>query len=272
MNSAISTNGRHTPITSTAALLDQGIPPGLLGEDLSKDSERSLAIIDSRALDRECFARGIAAHTRGLKVLAVGTIEEWRRVKDQYPPLSAILLHVGGRNIGDETVEDEIRKLVAAFKSVPIIVLADTDDLSQILKALECGARGYIPSTVGIRVCVELIELALAGGTFVPASSVMAVRQVLESSRETARPLAGLFTMRQAEVVEALRRGKANKIIAYELNLRESTVKVHIRNIMKKLKATNRTEVAYKIKDLLPAEGQHTAARMPTWSGEPISI
>ncbi len=271
MNSAITTNGRHTPVSSPAALLDQGIPPGSLNDERSRSLERSLVIIDSRALDRECFARGIAMHTTDIKVLAVGSIEEWRRVKDQYPPLSAILLNVGGRNIADENVEDEIRKLVVGFKSVPIIILADTDDLSQILKALECGARGYIPSTVGIRVCVELIELALAGGIFVPASSVMAVRQVLESSRETARPLAGLFTLRQTEVVEALRRGKANKIIAYELNLRESTVKVHIRNIMKKLKATNRTEVAFKIKDLLPSEGQHTAHPLPNWSGEQLS-
>jgi DNA-binding NarL/FixJ family response regulator len=55
-------------------------------------------------------------------------------------------------------------------------------------------------------------------------------------------------------VVEALRRGRANKIIAHELNLRESTVKVHIRNIMKKLNATNRTEVAYKIRDMFPEQ------------------
>ncbi|RFC69009.1 LuxR C-terminal-related transcriptional regulator, partial [Mesorhizobium denitrificans] len=40
----------------------------------------------------------------------------------------------------------------------------------------------------------------------------------------------------------------------YELNLRESTVKVHIRNIMRKLKATNRTEVACKINDLFPTD------------------
>lgn len=59
------------------------------------------------------------------------------------------------------------------------------------------------------------------------------------------------FTARQSAVAEGLRRGKANKIIAYELNLCESTVKVHIRNIMKKLGATNRTEVAYKIGDMI---------------------
>ena len=55
---------------------------------------------------------------------------------------------------------------------------------------------------------------------------------------------------------KGLRRGKANKIIAYELNLCESTVKVHIRNIMKKLGATNRTEVAYKISDMIPHESR----------------
>lgn len=66
--------------------------------------------------------------------------------------------------------------------------------------------------------------------------------------------MAGMFTQRQEEVIRELRRGKANKIIAYELNLRESTVKVHIRNIMKKLKATNRTEVAYKLSEMFPVE------------------
>ena len=65
---------------------------------------------------------------------------------------------------------------------------------------------------------------------------------------------AGQIPSRQAAVIEALRRGKANKIIAYELNMRESTVKVHVRNIMKKLKATNRTEVAYIANEMMPID------------------
>ena len=48
----------------------------------------------------------------------------------------------------------------------------------------------------------------------------------------------------------------ANKLIAYELNMCESTVKVHIRNIMKKLKATNRTQVAYLTRGLFENAGQ----------------
>lgn len=211
-------------------------------------------IIDSRALDRECLAQSLTSHDLGMEVLAVASVDEWRRKGEFHPRLGAILLNLGGRKTTDGNVATEIARLTTEFQSVPVVVLADTDDLPQILKALECGVRGYIPTSVGIEVCVEAIGLAIAGGIFVPASSVLAMRHLIDSNSQGALPQAGMFTLRQAEVVQALRRGKANKIIAYELNLRESTVKVHIRNIMKKLKATNRTEVAYKINDLFPPD------------------
>ena len=51
------------------------------------------------------------------------------------------------------------------------------------------------------------------------------------------------FTPRQSEILNCLRRGLSNKLIAYELQMCESTVKIHVRNIMKKLGATNRTQV-----------------------------
>jgi DNA-binding NarL/FixJ family response regulator len=52
------------------------------------------------------------------------------------------------------------------------------------------------------------------------------------------------LTPRQMAVLQHLKLGKANKLIAYELEMSESTVKVHVRNIMKKMNAKNRTEVA----------------------------
>jgi DNA-binding NarL/FixJ family response regulator len=119
-----------------------------------------------------------------------------------------------------------------------------------MVTALECGVRGYIPATVGIDVCINAIRLAIAGGAFVPAASFLATKDALHSSFNEARPLTPIFSPREVAVVEALRQGKANKIIAYDLNMCESTVKVHVRSIMKKLKATNRTEVAYKIHQL----------------------
>ena len=110
------------------------------------------------------------------------------------------------------------------------------------------------PRALSIAVAVQAIELARAGGVYVPASSLIAAHRVQEAPSTAVQKSNGLFTARQAAVVEALRRGKANKIIAYELKMRESTVKVHVRNIMKKLHATNRTEVAYLASRLLSGE------------------
>lgn len=256
MNPANAANGSSVAINlnPSVAAAGAGVTRTASVPEAGTRSGRSLVIIDARALDRECLAQSITAHRVGMQVLAFGSIEEWKVKRDEYPPLAAILLNIGGKKIAEPSVTEEIRKLSSEFESAPVIILADTDELPQIMKALELGARGYIPSSVGIEVCIEAIGLALAGGIFVPASSVFAMRQVLDTGGAVARPMAGMFTARQAEVVEALRRGKANKIIAYELKLRESTVKVHIRNIMKKVKATNRTEVAYKINDLFPME------------------
>jgi DNA-binding NarL/FixJ family response regulator len=225
--------------------------PVLDGQEALPPLGRCLLILDTRALDRECLAKALVDSGLAMDVLAMASIDEWKRKKDILPPLGAILLNVGGRKTDDPALTSEIVKLTAEFKNVPVVILSDTDDLAQILKVLECGVRGYIPTSVGIAVCVEAIGLAVAGGIFIPASSFLAMKHLVGNVGVVEnRPLSGMFTSRQEEVVQALRKGKANKIIAFELNLRESTVKVHIRNIMKKLKATNRTEVAYKLNNL----------------------
>jgi DNA-binding NarL/FixJ family response regulator len=240
--------------------LNRGAYAGNIDADVSKSrvgtrGRECLLIIDSRALDRQCLASALSACNLNMDVSALGSADEWQREKEFHSPLGAILLNLGGRKVTDGNTADEINRLASEFKSVPVVILADTDDLGQILRALECGARGYIPSSVGVEVCAEAIGLARSGGIFVPASSILAMRHLIAAGGQPrANPLSGMFTARQTEVAQALRRGKANKIIAYELNLRESTVKVHIRNIMKKLRATNRTEVAFKINDLFQAD------------------
>lgn len=227
-----------------------GISSFEAGKIFSPDTRECLVILDPRALDRQCLASALIEHAIGMSVAAMDRIEEWREKKANHSPLGAILYNLGSRKLTDSGIPEELKRITSEYKSVPLVVLADTEELSQILTALECGARGYIPSSVGIDVCVEAINLAIAGGIFVPASSVLAMRHLVNTGSNEAKSFAGMFTQRQAEVARALRRGKANKIIAYELHLRESTIKVHIRNIMKKLNATNRTEVAFKLNDL----------------------
>ncbi len=206
-------------------------------------------LIDSRALDRECLSSSLTACDNALRIVTVGSLDEWQ-MRDMPMLPSAILFMIGDRKVSDPDINARICSLVERFPTLPVIIGADGDELIQLMHALECGARGYIPTSVGVKVVAEALALARAGGVFVPASSLLAAKDALAPVTSRTECLDSLFTPREVVVAEALRRGKANKIIAYEMALCESTVKVHIRNIMKKLDATNRTQVAYKIREL----------------------
>jgi DNA-binding NarL/FixJ family response regulator len=221
--------------------------------DDAKTSEAVVVIVNKRVLESEGLARSLQEHNSTLNSRIVGSIEQYEDLSRSVQ-VSAVLVMLGARRVTDPSAKAELMQLVSRAGDVPVVIVADSDEPGEIVAALEAGARGYVPTSVKVKVAAQAICLARAGGIFVPASSALALRQVIESRVGSTRPLSD-FTARQAEVVAALRKGKANKIIAYELNLRESTVKVHIRNIMKKLKATNRTEVAYKLRELRP-EGE----------------
>jgi DNA-binding NarL/FixJ family response regulator len=224
---------------------------GSLGGRAGKrDGEPFIVIIGTRALDRESLAQSLRAHHSGAAVSTVASVDELRLARGDHPRISAILLSIGGIAITDPGVAAAIEQLKSEFPAIPFIIFAESENLAHIIAALESGASGYVPANVGIRVAASAIELAMAGSAFVPASSVLSMRERIALDDRGTRPTPGMFTARQAAVIEALRRGKANKIIAYELNMCENTVKVHVRNIMRKLKATNRTEVAYKMDTL----------------------
>jgi DNA-binding NarL/FixJ family response regulator len=137
--------------------------------------------------------------------------------------------------------------------SLPVVVMSDMDALPKVLVALKAGVRGYIPTSTPLPIAMEAMRLVSAGGTYIPAECVLAASTTAIWQPTSHISNQNPFTTRQLQVVEALRRGKANKLIAYELNMCESTVKVHVRQIMKKLNARNRTEAAFKASQLLQA-------------------
>jgi DNA-binding NarL/FixJ family response regulator len=95
---------------------------------------------------------------------------------------------------------------------------------------------------------MQAIRLVLAGGVFIPPQVLAEEGTPLSlqsESGDSPRPRACGFTPRQTEVFDLLRQGKSNKLIAYELRMQESTVKVHVRQIMRKLKAINRTHAVF---------------------------
>jgi DNA-binding NarL/FixJ family response regulator len=212
------------------------------------EDANTLAIIDDRALDRECLAQSLSAHGLDMNMELFSSVDHWKRSFS--PKYAGILVNTGRRDYREKSVATEITRVIADFPDVPVIILSENHDLRQVLAALEVGVKGYIPSAMGLAVCVEAISLALAGGVFISAESLNDLHKLLTVAENKERRRAEMFTPREEEVIDALTQGKPNKIIAYELTLRESTVKVHIRNIMKKLRARNRTEVIFKINGL----------------------
>jgi DNA-binding NarL/FixJ family response regulator len=204
----------------------------------------SIAVIDDRILMRECFAKSIEAAREGISVLCFSTVDEWQAVAGRHAGVSLVLLCCSGRRIAANN--PEIEALSRSVTGIPVVLVCDEEDAEEIHKAISLGARGFIPASVDLRLAVMAMHLVKAGGIYLPESILYSSqRPPQETNGNRKQQIHGFFTERQAAVVDALRKGKPNKIIAYELNMRESTVKVHIRNVMKKLNAKNRTEVAF---------------------------
>src|SRR5271165_538954 len=148
-----------------------------------------------------------------------------------------------------ETSANALKVLSELAPTIPVIVLAYNNDAELARTAICHGAKGYIPVTMGFEIAIEAVRFVLAGGTYVPMDCLLV--SGWPGGAPSQPQTSSLVSARELSVVRAIQQGKSNKVIAYDLNMCESTVKVHVRNIMKKLKAKNRTEVAIKASELL---------------------
>ncbi len=204
-----------------------------------------IAIINRRVLDREVLTLALAATDSRFGSRTFADIGEWELSPDRNET-SLILLTCDAGSTDQLSPGDELQALVDNHPDTPVVMMGEDEDPRHIAGILMRGVRGYIPTSVSLRVAVGAFGLAIAGGTFVPASALQ-----ISALEQPERPLSvyrilGLSD-RQAAVAEAVALGKPNKIIAYEMRLCESTVKVHIRGIMRKMQARNRTEIAFKL-------------------------
>lgn len=101
-------------------------------------------------------------------------------------------------------------------------------------------------------IAVEALRLVRAGGVYFPVNPVLHGMRAPAPPSKT-EPTFHNLRPKEAAVTELIRQGKPNKTIAYELNMCETTVKVPVRNIMKKLRARNRTHVAFIANQTLDA-------------------
>lgn len=218
------------------------------------------ALIDARPLIREALIR-IIEETGAPAVIGAASAQDFLNdIAHMDVRVGLIMICAADGTINQEQFCREYDLLRKRMVDVPLVVLSDRMDLDDISHAFRAGARGYIPTSGSSTEVMRALKRVAAGGVHVP---VEALPQLLETfhngaqqdNREKAHEKRR-FTPRQLEVVKLLCKGKPNKIIGYELDMQECTVKVHVREIMKKLKVSNRTEAALRAGQLLADLGE----------------
>lgn len=164
-----------------------------------------------------------------------------------------IVVNVGGIPLEQQEPSAWIEALRQAVPDAPLVIMSDREDAGDIITAFRLGVRGYIPTSTSPAVALQALTFILNGGQFFPPAALLqggwrSSQPMAASSRERkagegAESENGL-TARQFEVLKLLRLGRPNKVIARELNMCEATVKVHVRQIMRRLGASNRTQAA----------------------------
>jgi DNA-binding NarL/FixJ family response regulator len=133
----------------------------------------------------------------------------------------------------DKSGIDAMIAVRAEFPEARIIMLTTFEGDVEIQRALEAGARGYMLKSMPPKDLVEVIRQVHAGKKRIPPQLAAQLAEHMSDEDLTAREI---------EVLSQIAGGNRNRDIAEKLFITEETVKVHIKHIMEKLGASDRTQ------------------------------
>jgi len=144
------------------------------------------------------------------------------------PDITVVDLRLPGMS-GFEVIE----QIKEEFPNARIIVLSSHEGDVDIRRALDAGAQGYVVKGMVREELLDVIRSVHAGKKRLPAAVAQTLAEHISSD---------MVSSREIEVLSLISAGKRNKEIAAELSIAEDTVKMHVRNILSKLQASDRTE------------------------------
>jgi DNA-binding NarL/FixJ family response regulator len=128
----------------------------------------------------------------------------------------------------------------ASYPTVPVLVVSGREEPEIIARTVAHGAAGFVPKSASGTMMVEALHAVLAGRMWLPQPPEHAS---LDPSESEAAILVSRLTPQQYRVLVMLCSGMQNKQIGARLKVTEATVKAHMRAIMEKFGANNRTQV-----------------------------
>lgn len=138
-----------------------------------------------------------------------------------------------------------------------VVMLTVSEDAEDLLEALRIGARGYLLKNIDTDFLLDSIRRAASGESVMSPPMAGKLADAMRNPPKGSSPVpdTNKLTPREREIIALLARGASNKEIARELDLAESTVKIHVQGILRKLNLTSRVQAAvFAVENGLVAE------------------
>ena len=193
-----------------------------------------ILLVDDHKLVRAGLVLVLKQMEDGIELLEAGTGREAIELALATPSLDLVLMDL---DLPEGSGLEALTAIHAQKPDMAVVILSAMEDQAMVSRAMELGARGFIPKSASGEVMVNSLRLVLSGGICVPLGYG-------DGARGERVELPNL-TNRQLEVLRLMAQGNSNKEIARDLGISENTVRVHISAIISALDATNRTEAAY---------------------------
>ncbi len=201
-------------------------------------NKSTIILVDDHPMLRKGVAQLISLENTLEVVAEANTGEEGIALAIQYKP-DLILLDLNMKGLSGI---DTLHALKQADIDSKVVMFTVSDNEVDVLQALKYGADGYLLKDSEPEELIEKIHQALSGEMIISSPLTQILVRSLQNP-EKKSPIDKL-TLREVEILKHIAEGKSNKAIAISLNITEGTVKVHVKNMLKKLSLKTRVEAA----------------------------
>ena len=203
-----------------------------------------IVLVDDHAIVRQGL-RSILERERDLRIVGeASTADEAMAVVERTRP-AVVLLDLKLSTGADSQGLELCSRLTTRYPSLGVLVLTTFLDDNLVAQAIHRGARGYVIKDVDTTELVKAIRAVVRNESAFDSRSAAAMVRSLR-----VQPDQPALTERELKVMELLAHGLSNKDIGKQLYISETTVKFHVRNLMRKLNAATRAEAVYEASKL----------------------
>ncbi len=206
----------------------------------------SILLADALSRFRAALRQAVEVSFHDARIQDADSLASLEKIGDDQVPFDLILLdlHMPGTHGFSGLVY-----LREQYRKVPVVVISATEDVDVIQRAIHFGADGFIPKSASVDTMTDAMRKIMDGERWLPEKARRAMPPTLPDHSAMSERITSL-TPQQFRVMGMLMEGMQNKVIAYELDVSEATVKAHMTAIFRKLGVRNRTQAVLALKDL----------------------